>query len=118
MAYEVDIIIDNLCEKLGTAKEAVVPELARMCGMRHLCNSLLCIVALIALTVILCRCKKIMDNDQNHSYDTVQNAEIGALMCGIAVIGFFIGLWFNIYECIQWFAAPTAKTIEYVLQLL
>lgn len=117
-SYEINAIIDNLCEKFGTAKEAFVPELARMCSIRYLVNSVFCVVAFIAIAMIICRCKKIMNDHQNHSYDTVQNAEIGVFVCSIALVGCFIALWCNVYECIQWFAAPTAKTIEYVLRLL
>lgn len=116
--HEVDSIIEKLCEKLGTAKEALVPEIARMCSIRHLCNSIFCVVAIIVIAVFLCSCKKIIKNPKDYSYDTEQNAEIGAFLCVIAMVGFFIAVWYNVYECIQWFAAPTAKTIEYILQLL
>ena len=115
---DINTVVDNLCEKLGTAKEMLVPELAKMCSMRYLCNSVFCIVVLIALIVILCRYRKIIENRRNYDFDTEQNAEIGAFVCSIATIGFFIGLWYNAYECIQWLAAPTAKAFEYILTLL
>lgn len=118
MAYEVDAIINNLCEKLGTAKEVLVPEMARMCSTRHLCNAVFCVVAIIAIAMLLWHCVKIVKNHEDYSYDVVQYAELGVVLYSIAIIGFFIALWYNVYECIQWFAAPTTKTIEYVLQLL
>lgn len=118
MTYEVDAIIDKLCEKLGTAKEAIVPEMARLCSTRYLCNAVFCIVAFIAIAMIMCSLGKIVKNHENHSYDTVDNAEIGVFLCCIGLIGFFIALWYNVYECIQWVAAPTAKTFEHILQLL
>lgn len=116
--YEVDNIIDKLCEKLGTAKEMLVPELSRMCSIRYLCNSVFCVIAFIAVTMILCHCMKIVKNHEDYDFDTVSNAEIGEFLSIIALVGFFIGLWYNVYESIQWFVAPTAKTIEYILKLL
>ena len=116
--YEVDAIIDKLCEKLGTAKEMLVPELSRMCSMRHLCNSVFCVIAIVVIAMILCHCGKIIKNHNDYDFDTIDNAEMGTFMCSIVMIGFFIAIWYNVYECIQWIAAPNAKAIEYILTLL
>lgn len=114
---EINAVIENLCQKLGVAKEVMVPEMAQMCFTRHLVNSIFCLVLLVIAAVIIYRCFKIHSSKET-SWDAKQNAEIVILFSGITVIGVFVGLWMNAYEAVQWYAAPTAKTFEYILQLL
>lgn len=114
---EVNAVIDNLSQKLGVAKEMLVPELARMCFTRYIINSIFCFVLLVIAVGIFYRSFKIHGSKES-SWDDQQCAEIAMLLCGIISIGVFIGLWMNVYEAVQWYAAPTAKTFEYILQLL
>ena len=114
---EINAVIDNLCQKFGMAKEVLIPELARMCFTRHLVNSIFCLVLLVIAAVIIYRCFKIHGNKET-CWDAKQNAEIVILVCGIISTCVFVGLWMNMYEAVQWYSAPTAKTFEYILQLL
>lgn len=114
---EINSVIENLCQKFGMAKEVLIPELARMCFTRHLVNSIFCFVLLVISAIILYRNFKIHGSKES-SWDARQNAEIVILVCGGMSVGFFVGLWMNVYEAVQWYAAPTAKTFEYILQLL
>ena len=114
---EINAVIDNLSQKLGVAKEMLVPEMARMCFMKHLVNSMFCLIFLVIAAVILYRNVKIHGSKES-SWDAKQNAEIVMLVCGGMSVGFFVDLWMNVYEAVQWYAAPTAKTFEYILTLL
>ena len=114
---EINAVIDNLSQKLGVAKEVLVPELARMCFMRYLVNSIFCLVILTIAGIVIYRSAKIHGSKKS-SWEAIQNAEIAILFSGITFIGVFIGLWMNAYEAVQWYAAPTAKAFEYILQLL
>lgn len=114
---EINAVIDNLCQKLGVAKEVMVPEMAQMCFTRHLVNSIFCLVLLAIAAAVIYRSIKIHSSEET-CWDAKQNAEIVMLICGIVSTGVFIGLWMNVYEAVQWYAAPTAKTFEYILTLL
>lgn len=114
---EINAVIDNLSQKLGVAKDALVPELARMCFTRHLVNSIFCFGILVIAAIIIYRNLKIHSSKET-CWDDQQKAEIIILICGIISAGVFVGLWMNVYEAVQWYAAPTAKTFEYILTLL
>ena len=114
---EINAVIDNLSQKLGVAKEVLVPEIVRMCFTRYLTNSILCLVLLVIAGIVIYRNLKIHGSKET-CWDARQNAEIVILVCGIISTGVFVGLWMNVYEAVQWYAAPTAKTFEYILQLL
>ena len=114
---EINTVIDNICQKIGVAKEMLVPEMAQMCFTRHLVNSIFCLVLLIIAAAIMYRSFKIHGSKET-SWDAEQNAEMVILICGLASTTVFIGLWLNVYEAVQWYAAPTAKTFEYILTLL
>lgn len=114
---DINVVVDNLCKKLGTAKEMLIPELARMCVARHSVNAIACLVLFIAAAYMCVRCIKIKA-DKDSSWSADQCAEMGLFLVIPAACGFFIALWINAYELAQWLAAPTAKTFEYILKLL
>lgn len=114
---EINAVIDNICQRIGVAKEMLVPEIAQMCFTRHLVNSIFSIILLVIAAIILHRSLKIHGSEKS-SWEAQQYAEIAMLFSGLASVGVFIGLWLNVYEAVQWYAAPTAKTFEYILTLL
>ena len=118
---EINATIDNLCGKLGTAKEVLLPEMARMYTIGSAFNTAVCVVVLAVLLYILKRNLKKIENDirdNNLSYDERQNAEIITAISGALSLGFFVGFWANTYELVQWISSPTVKAFEYILQLL
>lgn len=117
ISNEINAVIDNLCGKLGVAKDVLVPEMARMCFTRYLVNSIFCFVLLVIAAVIIYRCVKFHGNKKS-DWEARQNAEIAIFVCCLISVGIFIGLWINVCETIQWYAAPTSKTFEYILTLL
>jgi len=118
---EINAVIDNLCGKLGTAKEVLLPEMARMYTIGSAFNTAVCVIALAVLLYILKRNLTKIKNDirdNNLSYDERQNAEIITAISGALSLGFFVGFWVNAYELVQWISSPTAKAFEYILTLL
>lgn len=107
---EVNAVIDNLCQKFGATQELLVPEMARLCIARAWVNAAFCVV-LVVFSVILMIISIIKIND----IELLATA-IGA--CAIILIASLVGLWCNVSTAIQWQAAPTAKAIEYVLQMV
>lgn len=118
---EINAVIDNLCSKLGTAKEVLLPEMARMYTISSAFNTGVCaVVSMVLLYIFKYNLTKIRNDIRSNelSYDERQSAEIITAVSGTLLIGFFAGFWINAYELIQWVSSPTAKTFEYILQLL
>lgn len=118
---EINAVIDNLCGKLGTAKDALVPEMARMYTIGSAFNTAVCVVVLAVLLYILKRnLTKIKNDIRNNdlSYNEKWNAEIITAISGALSLGFFVGFWVNAYELVQWISSPTAKVFECILTLL
>lgn len=118
---EINAVIDNLCGKLGTAKEVLLPEMARMYTIGSAFNTAVCAVALAILLHILKHNLKKIENDirdNDLSYDEREHAEIIMAISGALSLGFFVGFWVNAYELVQWISSPTAKAFEYILTLL
>ena len=107
---QINVVIENLCQKFGATQEVLVPEMAKFCTARAWVNAAFCGIVLIfciVMTIVSIRKTK---EDIDWFGGTV-------IFSGVAIL-FFVGLWWNISEAIQWQAAPTAKAIEYTLQLL
>ena len=120
-ANDINNVIDNLCSKLGTAKEVLLPEMARMYTIGCAFNTAVCVVVMVVLMYIIKRNLAIIENDirdNNLSYDERQNAEIITAISGVSFVGFFVGFWANAYELAQWIYSPTAKALERILTLL
>ena len=111
---DVNQIIETLCNKLGTAKEVLLPEMARMYTIGGAFNTAMCVVVMAVLVYIFKRNLAKIENDirdNNLSYDERQNAEIITAISGVLFIGFFVGFWFNAHDLVQWISSPTAKAL-------
>lgn len=107
---QINVVIENLCQKFGVAQEVLVPEIAKFCIARAWVNAAFCGIVLIFCIVMTIVC--IRKSQEDFGWFG------GIWIFGAVAILFFVGLWWNISEAIQWQAAPTAKAIEYMLQLL
>lgn len=114
---DINAVVDNLCQKLGTAKEMLIPELAKMCVARYSVNAIFCLVLFIVAAYAIYRCIKIKI-DKNSTWIARENADIGLFVSIPSAGGFFVALWINSYELIQWLVVPTAKAFEYIITLL
>lgn len=107
---EVNTVIDNLCQKFGATQEFLVPEMARLCIARAWVNAAFCAVLLVFAVVIAIVCLIKIDDLE------LMVTAIG--ICALIILASLIGLWCNVSTAIQWQAAPTAKAVEYVLEMV
>ena len=113
---EINNVIDNLCQKFGTAQETLIPEMARMnVTVSRISIAFFLVLLLISILIIL----KFYKAYKNAKYNDEQFFYIKAT---IITFGFVIFFMWEIYDnaitIAQWNSAPTAKAIEYTLQLL
>lgn len=107
---EVNAVIDNLCQKFGATQEFLVPEMARLCIARAWVNAAFCgVLLLFSVILIVLSIKKIDDGE-------ILVSAVG--LCLVITVSSLIGLWWNVSTAIQWQAAPTAKAVEYVLEMM
>lgn len=107
---QVNEVIDNLCQKIGSTQEMLVPEMAKFCIARAWVNAAFCGIILIFCIVMTIVCIRKSKED----CDWIG----GIAIFGAVAVLFLFGLWWNISEAIQWQAAPTAKAVEYILNLV
>lgn len=114
---QVNEVIDNLCQKIGSTQQMLVPEMARLIIARSCVNAAFC--ALMCVVCILCIVKWIrVMKDDDRIGDEQDMWTVIAIFSGFALLICFIFLWFSVSEAVQWQAAPTAKAVEYILNLV
>ena len=107
---QVNEVIDNLCQRIGSTQQMLVPEMARLCIARSWVDAVFCgvlfLFGFIGLAVSI------------KSYKKDSDWLIGIILFSIVAILFFCLLWASVSNAIQWQAAPTAKAVEYILELV
>lgn len=117
MANEVNSIIDNLCEKLGTTISDLTPEMARMCIAENI--TIIVAIILSALVTIILGFKIIKHKssslyNDNDWISIIAGITIGTLII-FSVIGIMLCLIIFIPDTIEWIVAPKARMAEYIL---
>ena len=107
---QVNEVIDNLCQKIGSTQEMLVPEMARLCIARSWVDAAFCGVLFLLCSIGLIVSIK--------SYKEDDNWVIGIVLFSIVAVTFFALLWASVSNAIQWQAAPTAKAVEYIIELI
>ena len=125
MGNEINMIIDNLCDKLGIAVEnaaQLIPEFARMKIAEVLSTTIIMILWAIAGSVIVSfgwrgfkRWRATNPSwPDNMPGTTLTQFIVGGLLLFTGVLV----LTLVIPELVKWMVAPTAKTCEYILSML
>ena len=117
MANEVNSIIDNLCEKLGTTISDLTPEMAKM-NIAENITIIVFIILLILVTIILGF--KFIKHKNSPLYDSNDWISImaGIVMCVLimfSILGIILCLIIFIPDTIEWIVAPKARMAEYIL---
>ena len=107
---QVNEVIDNLCQKIGSTQEMLVPEMARLCIARSWVDAVFCGVLFLLCSIGLIVSIK--------SYKEDDNWVIGIVVFSIVAFVFLFLLWASVSNAIQWQAAPTAKAVEYIIELV
>lgn len=107
---QVNEVVDNLCQKIGSTQEMLVPEMARLCIARSWVDAVFCGVLFLLCSIgLVVSIKNCREDD---------NWVIGIVIFSIAAVAFLCVLWTSVSNAIQWQAAPTAKAVEYILNLV
>ncbi len=105
MGEEVNIIIDNLCNKFGTTIQTLVPEIAKMRIAEDIVSIAICTILLIIICKII---KKVREYIKEQDCGLEPVILIPCLPLGI-IIGLLSAY---IVSLVGWIASPMAKTIE------
>lgn len=117
MSEEVNAIINNLCDKLGTSAKLLIPELARL---RIVESAVLLAIFLVILIVGLYFLPKAWkyDHRKEDGYQYSCDDSVWFLLpCVITFVG-FIGTMVHVFELAGWLASPTAKAILEIIRMV
>lgn len=117
MANEVNSIIDNLCEKLGTTISDLTPEMARM-NIAENITVIVFTILLVLVTIILgfkvIKRKGSSLYDDNDWVSIIASIITGTLIV-FSALGIMLCLVVFIPDTIKWIVAPNARMAEYIL---
>ena len=117
MGNEINQVIDNLCEKLGTTAAQLAPEFARMEIARGVISIAVGILILVVAIYFLRRNIKLYfkaQEDRDNDFPYV----FGAIVFGIAVFISIIALIIDLNSLIGWIASPQAAFIEHMSTMI
>ena len=110
MGYEVNEVINNICDKLGILASELIPEMGKM-KTAELGVWLVMLGVMVLLSVVMFLLSVRADKYDDHEF-------AGALVffSGLLLVIAIIGLLLVLPNFMGWKASPTAKTFEYVLE--
>lgn len=111
MGEEVNIIIDNLCNKFGTTIQALVPEMAKMYIAKDIVSIAICVIFLVIIYKIM---TKVWEYIKEQDCGLEPIILIPCLPLGIVVSLFCV----HITDFVGWIASPMAKTIETIVMMI
>lgn len=115
MGEEVNIIIDNLCTKLGTTVQTLVPEMAKMNISENIVIIIICTIVAIVIYKIFKKVWKIYKED----YHSNNEYYIFLIICTIVIESIIVIIaGFSVTSLAGWIASPTAKTIETIIAMI
>ena len=114
---QVNEVVDNLCQKIGSTQQMLVPEMARLIIARSCVNAAFCAILCVVCILLIVKWIRVMKSENSRWQEEETWATV-AIVSGIALFVCFCFLWFNVSEAVQWKAAPTAKAVEYILELV
>lgn len=114
MSEEVNAIIDNLCEKLGTSAKFLIPELARL----RITESAICLfLALIVLAVGLITLPKAWRYDHREDKDKYDDSFFVSIPAFLIFAG-TIEVTAHSVSLAGWITSPTAKAVLEIVSML
>lgn len=109
MGNEINVVIDNLCNKLGTTVENLIPELARYHITMQIMGIVLCVVVIFVGVGLY---HKGIKTDDFYADDWL--IAIGIFL---AVVATFVAI-ILVVQLTGWIASPTAAGISKLIHLL
>ena len=108
---DANVVIDNICNKIGTTADILVPELARYKEYSYLAGGILCIICIVVSVIIILIGKKL--------YEKECDDYIGCYIFGGT--GIFVSLivfMTHIHGYIIWHNAPMGAAVSYIINSL
>lgn len=106
MSEEINAIINNMCDRLGTSAKLLIPELARL--MIAEAVTMLVVSLLMVIVGIICIRK---------SFKTAFADALTFIGMGVSIIGFILTVG-GICSLVGWLASPTAKAILEIIRMV
>lgn len=113
MNNEINAVIDNLCSKLGTTAEMLIPEVAKM---SLITDVFLLIGAILAVVPIWLGWKKARNYDKANReewHKTYASVIVGVIAAFDLVL--IVG---SIHDIVCWIVSPTGKAIMAMLNMI
>lgn len=117
MSEEVNAIINNLCDRLGTSAKLLIPELAKL---RVVESTVMLAIFLLVLVVGMYFLPKAWkyDHREEDGYQYDCNDSVWFLFpAAITFVG-AIGTMVYVFELAGWLASPTAKAIMEIIRMV
>lgn len=114
---QVNEVVDNLCQKIGSTQQMLVPEMARLIIARSCVNAAFCAIMCLVCILLIVKWIRVMKSE-GCGWEEREAGTMLSIFIGVALLVFFIILWVEVSQAVQWQAAPTAKAVEYILNLV
>ena len=105
MSEEINAVIDNLCEKLGTTAQCLIPEMAKM-GIAEAIVGI--IFSVIILAVLIRLFPKTLKRDD-------KECSSWSIVLAVVMVADVIILWCSVYDLAGWITSPTAKAVKEII---
>lgn len=112
MGEEISIVIDKLCEKLGTTIEYFIPEYAKYNIASAIYVISICILLIIVSAVIIRKCKKNLDDDDYYNDDWAMGVSI--VFFAVLIIAIVVAFIF-LHRLIMWNISPLSSTVNRIV---
>ena len=105
MSEEINAVIDNLCEKLGTTAQCLIPEMAKM-GIAEAIVGI--IFSVIILAVLIRLFPKTLKRDD-------KECSSWSIVLAVVMVADVIILWCSVFDLVGWITSPTAKAVKEII---
>ena len=114
MSEEINIIVNNLCDKLGTSVKLLIPELTRL---RIVESVTLLVIFLIFLIVGLYFLPRVWKYDHRERNIYQDDSMWFLFPSSIIIIGIF-GTISSLFSLVGWLTSPTAKAVLEIMRMV
>lgn len=117
MNKEVNEVINNLCDRLGTSSKVLIAELSKL----RIAESIVLLTIFLAILIVsLYFLPKVWKYDHRtegcHTYGFDDSC--WSIIPAIAVLFGFIGVTIEAFQLVGWLVSPTAKTILEIANMI
>ena len=114
MSSEINMIIDNLCQKLGTSATYLIPELAK----KEIAETAVGLVFAVLVGVILVYLTKRIAERMEEEQIDMEDGFFFFIFPGFALVIDFVAISVFAGNLAGWITSPTAKAIEKIAEMI